>query len=125
MKEFDILAKSLSYETLETAALYLDESGASTTIEGAGELIAGHFETLLNSRLNSDFFRGEIAFTKEKEAIFSKFPGLNEPEKEDLYSGLISLFTAGYINGYAAGIKDMETLQLAFREVERKAGGRT
>ena len=123
MKEIDFLARSLSYETLETAVLYLDESGVSTTIEGAGELIAGHFETLLNSRLNSDFFRSEITFTKEKAAILSKFPGLNEPEKDDLYSGFISLFTAGYISGYVAGIKDMETLQLAFHEVERKTGG--
>ena len=126
MKEIDILAKSLSYETLETAALYLDESGTQpATIEKAKGLLAGHFETLLSSRLNSDFLRSEIAFAQEKRDILSHLPGLSEQEKEELTDGLTDLFCAAYTSGYAAGVKDMETLQLAFHEVERKAGGRT
>lgn len=105
----EILASTLSCDTVRKAKLYYEMSGEKDVdMERAKNLLAEHFDTLLDARIGCSIGRGDITFEKKKEKILELLKA--EPvDYEDLFSAIWDLYGDGLTFGYLAGLKDMES----------------
>lgn len=115
MNAKEAIKNNLSLQTLETAKAYLlttGETEESITLERAGNILANHFDILLDAHFNDSFGRGDTAFESSKDVILAltKIPENDLKAKEEFFSYIWNLFAGGYLNGYVMGVKDTETL---------------